>query len=286
MKIKKYVIISLFLSYFSISASVIKPIEKKIRLNLTGTQSTINDWQQGNVNSLETLLGLDYQQIINIDTFRLRSRITISYGTIYKKDDKLLTETFLPTENKFSGEAVLSYPIGWKIDPFISASFQTQISESFKLVKDNKLRTAKFWDPVVAQQSLGFEFLYSLNKNNITSNLGISIKQIRAYYHTTQTDNPKTTDIKERYFTDAGIRWKTDINCQFTDNINYRSSIDLFASYSDFTKWSTKFNNDIKITLYKQFAILLTINCNYDEKQALFLQYKQMMSIGIVADIN
>ena len=277
------IFIILFLSYPTF-ANFIQFPNKDIRFSVSASQSATDDWKQGKVQSLTTNSALDYKQVILIDTLKLKFQFKSSIGVKYTNTEKKETETFLPTDNKLFSEGVLTYPVGWKVDPFISASFSTQLTESFRMLKDDKVRTAMLWDPVTSQQSFGFEKSYKGKKNSIGSNLGISLKPIRSHYYTKTTDDRKTKDIVERWKTQTGVQWKTSGKWQISKSTNYRGMIDMFATYDELDKWTVKNTNEFKITIYKYLAVLIKINLIYDDKQALYWQYNENMSLSIVAD--
>jgi hypothetical protein len=229
---------------------------------------------------------MEFIDNINIDTFRLRINLKYAAGLIYKKDNKNGYESLLPTDNSVGGEGVLTYPLGWKIDPYFSSSFITQITESFVLTKYEKRATANFWDPVTSQQAWGFEYSYNDSGNIVLSRLGFSLKQVRAYHYTKLTDDRSTKEINERYKPESGIQWKTETKLKLTEALDYRGIFDAFSTFDDMTKWTLLFQNEFKINVWKIIGILLKIDLIYNEQQALRVQYKQSLRFGIVMDIK
>ncbi len=251
---------------------------------MTFSQSALNDWQQGEFNSLEASTTFDLNQTVFIDTLKIKSQIKGALGFLYKKDSKTFTETYFPTENKVYSEVVFSYPLGWKVDPFFSFSIATQMIESYKYANKIKNITANFWDPVTLQQNLGFEKYIKKSNYTFTSNVGLSLKQIRTDKNYLLSDDRLTKNVIEKYKTESGIRIKSEFNWDFSKNINYRGCLELFGKLDDLNKWSVKNNNSLKICIYKCFAILLSLDVSYDENQATYMQYKQNLNLGIVAD--
>ncbi|MCK5741791.1 MAG: hypothetical protein KAH48_06200, partial [Chlorobi bacterium] len=234
--------------------------------------------------TLEAASAMDFRERIHIDTLLLKIQFKYAAGMLYKKDEKNNRETAMPTDNRLFGEGVLTYPIGWKLDPFFSASFNTQITESFRMVGDNREATASLWDPVTSIQSWGFEYSRRKAKDNISSRIGFSLKQNRAFHYTKLTDDRETPDIKERWKTESGIQWKTDIVWQIDSSTNYRGMLDLYGTFDDMTKWTVKWTNEFKIKVYAHIGILAKLDLFYDEKQAVYTQYKQALRFGVIAD--
>lgn len=268
-----------------LQTKIINLSDNDFRFTMTFAQSAINDWQQGNFNCLEANTTFDLNQVIYIDTLKVKSQLKGALGFLYKKDSKTSLETYLPTENKIYNEIVFSYPLGWKIDPFFSFSIATQMIESYKYVNKIKVVTANFWDPVTLQQNLGFEKSIKKSQYTFTGNLGLSLKQIRTNQNNLLSDDRMTRDIVEKYKTESGIRLKSELNWNLSKTINYRGYLELFGTIDDLNKWTIKNNNSMKITIYKYIALLLSFDVWYDENQAKLIQYKQNINLGLVADL-
>ena len=278
-----YVIFFMTFLLFSNSYSQlfrVEPADAVISMGLA--QSTIKDWKQGEVTGIEFSSSLDLKSNFRIDTMKLRLNFKYAAGMQYLKDDKNIYEVFIPTDNMMSGESVLVYPLGWKLDPFISASFNTQITESFIIVKGEKVRTASLWDPVTSQETCGFEYSFIDTTLNFLSRIGLSYKQIRAELYTKLTDDYKTRDIVERYKVQTGIQWKTESNFKINESIIYKATLDSFSSFEDMQKWSFLFSNQFQFKVFKSVAIVMNLNFAYDEVQMTELQYRQNLRFGIV----
>ncbi len=276
------IILFFLLSFSNLKAELFRLDYSKTQINLMFAQSATDNWKQGKSQSFEALLSGDLQHSILIDTFRFRSHLNISYGTIFLNNDKSDDYQVLPTENKLVADAILSYPIGWKVDPFISLSINTQISESFKNVNNENIRTASFRDPISILESLGFEFYWNTKKEMFTSNLGISFKQIRAKYHFQLTDDRQTKQTIEKYLTESGINWKTYLQYTINENSKVKSMLDIYSSFENLNIWSIKLSNELQLKIHKKLSILVTLNLEYDDKQIRATQYNQKLSIGMV----
>ena len=155
-----------FILPLELSANFIKFVHNDFRFSLTGSQSAFENWNQGKTNSLTANSSFDIKQEILIDTINLKIQFEADFGVKYLKDEN--QATLLPTENRLLGEVLLTYPAGWQVDPFVSASFSTQLTESFRMLNGKKVRTAHFGDPVTSQQSLGFAKSFKREKTNIS----------------------------------------------------------------------------------------------------------------------
>lgn len=250
------------------------------------SQIAINDWKQGETSGFEFSSSLNLSSSFRIDTFLLRLNIRYASGVQYISNNNNDFEYLIPSDNLLFGETAFVYPVGWKLNPCVSAQFTTQLIESFKLVHGTRVNTASLWDPVTSIESLGFEFSSSSKENYLTSQIGLSIKQIKAEKFTKLTDDYKTHDIKERYKHQSGIQWKTNTKIKITDEVTYRGTLGMFGSFEDLRKWTFSMTNQLNLKVFKSIGIIININLNYDERQMMKLQYIQNIRFGFIISPN
>lgn len=117
----------------------------------------------------------------------------------------------------------------------------------------------------------------------LTTRLGISLKQIRAYFNTQMTDDYKTIDIKEKYKAESGFEIKTDLSVNIDSSSVYRGCLEFFGTYDNLEAWTVRFQNDFQLKIWEFIALLLKFEVFYDEKQSVQIQYRQSMRLGLVA---
>ena len=206
-------------------------------------------------------------------------------GIIIENNDKYSKSIINPTDNELFGEAILKYPLGWTLDPYVSAAFRTQVTESFYLQKDMLSRKAKFWDPVTSMQAFGFSFYSKSGRDKIGLRSGFSMKQIRAYFHTALTDDRKTKEITEKYKAETGIEFISDCFFELDSSTSYAGKLEMFSAFETPDLWSIRFENQFQIKFSKLFGIILKINLFYDDKQVPKIQYNQLLSAGLIAEL-
>ena len=153
MKINLPILILLILFTTGISAQT--------NMSFYVSQASSENWKTGRKSFWEVGAGFDLRETGRIDTLILDLRIKIASGFRLEQNQDLGKEFIIPTDNELFGEMVLKYPLGWALDPYISASFDTQPTVSFRLAQDKLLQSGKFMDPITGTQSLGFAFKYS-----------------------------------------------------------------------------------------------------------------------------
>lgn len=251
------------------------------RFNLNVSQTYSDDWLTGKMHSVEISTGADLRMKCKIDTIDASLNIRYAIGGAYDKPSDSINAVIRPTDNDLFAEIVLKYPIGWKLDPFISFSAQTQIMESYKYTKSNIQKTANFRDPITSIQSLGLAYGVAKGKEFFNSRIGIALKQTRADKYTQMTDNPATLGIKERYKPETGIQWKTEASLLLDSAASYIGCLDIFATFGVIEKWSFRFQNELQFFIWRFFGILVRFDFIYDEKQKKGLQLKQSIRFGV-----
>jgi hypothetical protein len=195
-------------------------------------------------------------------------------------------DTWIPTDNELYFDYMLKYPCGWLVDPFYSTTATTQLVESFTLSEGNKSVNSAFWDPITTIESFGFAYSVSDSLLNLTSRIGISLKQVRAYLNTRTTDDYKTSDLKERYKYERGISFKNDITLSYASNLSHRCTFELFSSFERFENWTVKFQNEFQVKIWEWLGIIIKADVYYDEIQSPSIQYKQSTRIGVNAQFE
>jgi hypothetical protein len=228
-------------------------VYSQTKVALTLTQSAINDWQQGERTAFEITNSLDYKYKYKIDTLNLAISLRYALGIQYLKNENINVAFVIPTDNDIFGELLLSYPLGWKLDPFISTSFRTQLTESFIIIKDSKKRTANLWDPVISAQSFGFSFSSISPSINFAFRPGITLKQTRSNMHYQMTDDLKTKDIIEKYRAESGIEIKSELMIKINDLSTYNTSLELFSTFEKISAFSGRWLNSLQIKIWSFF---------------------------------
>ena len=131
-------------------------------------------------------------------------------------------------------------------------------------------------------QSIGFTYSYLFDKSQLTSRIGVSLKQIRANRFTQLTDDFKTPLIKEKYKAEMGIEFKTEATLQVNSSIRYFTILEFFGKYNNLDKITGKWQNELQVSLWKSLSLILKIDLAYDENQRAKLQYKENLRLEFV----
>jgi len=256
------------------------------RFSISFSQSNTKDWQQGEKQILESSFLFETKQKLDIFSFQNQITLKTALGVQLLKDKNYKgIDTWIPTDNELYFDYMLKYPCGWLVDPFYSTTATTQLVESFTLSEGNKSVNSAFWDPITTLESFGFAYSVSDSLLNLTSRIGISLKQVRAYLNTRTTDDYKTSGINERYKYERGISFKNDITLNYASNLSHRCTFELFSSFERFENWTVKFQNEFQVKIWEWLGIIIKADVYYDEIQSPSIQYKQSTRIGVNANL-
>ncbi|MCX7929184.1 MAG: hypothetical protein N2663_00460 [Chlorobi bacterium] len=122
------------------------------------SQRAVRDWREGELSALEIKAGSLLRQKLDIENISISATFAIAVGVQLLDISDSLPTILLPTANDLRTECIISYRLGWSLDPTITVSVATQPTESFRLQGFRRVRTAKFLDPVSTQQMFGFGY--------------------------------------------------------------------------------------------------------------------------------
>jgi len=262
-----------------------QPSEQFAKANLAVflNQSLNDDWKMGKYQSFECSSANELLfKFSFFDRFFCESKNKVAIGCKYEYFESNKNRYFLPTDNIIQSDNMLKYLIGWEIDPYVSFSVNTQITESFRKYQNSVVPTSKFRDPITTQQGLGFASI--LIKNNyslIETSLGATTKQIRAKRYTLLTDNRQTKEV-EKYRAETGVQMRFDLMHKFAEKVEYRGKFDAQLNLLDKKQWICNADNEIKVQLWKIFGILIKLELTYNEQVSKRIGYKQSTKFGII----
>jgi hypothetical protein len=246
------------------------------------SQSNIRDWKVGERTNLEVGINININEQEYVDSvFILKINHIFDYSLFYDKNDN--STVYYPTRNNIFLEGSIVYPFGWKIDPFITLSGQTQITDMYMYQGDRRIQTAKFWDPVISIQSSGFTFNIPLDSINSTSfSLATTLRQVRSRKFTQLADKPETVDIIENYRAEIGLSIINEMNIKLDENKSmFKSRLQIFSDYEDLTRWIYQHQIELTTKFLEFCSFSLTILLNYDELISKKLNYNQNMRFGL-----
>ena len=242
-----------------------------IGLNLS--QIAFSNWTQGGDNSLSftvfTLLGLDYIGY----PWKWTNSLKLTYGRTKTGSDEYRTN-----DNEIYFESVLVHRLGWKANPYASATFRTALTKGFNYSVDPVEQIVDFFDPAYFTQGLGFQYAKG---DLFIQRLGISFKQTVAdKFSPLYSDDPATPEL-EKFKFESGLESVTEVKYEFLPNMTFYTYLRLFTRFDAFDVWDVRWDNLVTAKINDYFNVNFNVLLIYDESQSIKRQLKQALQVGI-----
>lgn len=240
------------------------------------SQVAFSNWTQGGENSLSYTLfgnfGLNYAK----EAWKLTNSLKLSFGRT-----KLGKGDFRTNDNELYMESVLSYNVGWIVDPFASNIIKTVITDGFDYGSIPFIQNAAFFDPGYVTQAFGFTY----NSNvNFKSRLGLAFQEVFVSEFSKYTDDPTTSEIETFKF-ETGIESVTEVKFTIADNLLYQSYLRLFGRFEDIKVWDVRWDNTITAKINSFLNVNLNVLVIYEKIQSPKTQLKEALQIGFTYNL-
>jgi len=265
--------------------------KKSLVVDLTTTQTSYSDsWdggEAGSVNWVGNLNGSAEKQLK--EWFNFQSTLKLSFGQTLTQD----AETKKWSKPKKSTdlidwENVGRFTLHKLIDPYAAFRLESQFMNS--KVPAKKL----YLTPMKLTESAGVSRrFYEKDKDNVTSRLGLALRQIFKTNVDTLVASLPTVDST---LTDGGIESVTDVNLTLRDNLKYTGKLTLYKAFffskSDEVKgtpyeddWKAidiNWENMISAAITKIITVNFYTQLLYDKEVSKKGRFKETLGIGFV----
>ena len=241
------------------------------------SQIALSNWSQGGDNAISWVFTVGGNANYKYLPWNFINSLKIAYGRT-----KLGSNDYRTNDNELYLETVLSYSIGWVVDPFISNSIRTSVSTGYDYKAIPTVSIADFFDPGYVTQSIGFTY----NKSKIiTTRLGFAFQEIFTNRYRNFSDDLKTNDKIEAFRFDTGIESVTNADFTIDDNVLLTSMLRLFSAFRELDVWDVRWDNTLTAKISKYFAVNFNILTVYEKRQSPKTQLKEGLQLGITYSI-
>ncbi|MCG6912862.1 DUF3078 domain-containing protein [bacterium BMS3Abin03] len=242
-----------------------------VGLNLS--QIAFSNWTQGGDNSLSftifSNLKLDYIGM----PWKWTNSLKLTYGR-----SKIGNQGYRTNDNEIYYESVLIHRLGWKVNPYVDATFRTAITKGYNYGSDPAMQIADFFDPAYFTQGLGFA--YDEDKG-IRQRIGIAFKQTVAdKFASLYSDDPETMDEIEKFKFESGLESVTEVEYEFLENMTYDGYLRLFTRFNELDKWDVRWDNIITAKVNDYVNVNFNFLLIYEKDQSLKRQIKEALQLG------
>ncbi len=236
-------------------------------------QVAFSDWSQGGDNTFAWTIFGNFSASYNSEPWNLKNSLKIAYGRT-----KLGNADFRTNDNELYLESVLSYDVGWLVDPYFSNTVRTSVSNGYDYKVTPTVQTAAFFDPGYVTQSLGFSY----NKSKIvTTRLGLALQETFTNKFRQYSDDPDTQNKIEAFKLDTGLESVTEANLNLDTNILFNSKLRLFTRFNSLDVWDVRWDNTITAKVNSYLNVNLNVLVIYQKDQSPKTQLKEGLQLGL-----
>ncbi len=239
-------------------------------LNLT--QISFKDWVQGGENALSYTLWLAGGSVQKMEITEWNNAYKLAFG-----QTRLGSQGLRKTDDEIFFESLLIYRMGLHINPYVSATLRTQFAKGYAYPNNIETPVSKFFDPAYLRQSIGVAYKPI---PEVTTRLGVALREVIASEFTGYTDDPATTEI-EKTKINGGMESVTDVHWNFAENMLLTSKLELFTPFTDLEKVILRSDNTISAKVNKYVTTSLNVTLINDVNVSPYTQIKQVLAIGL-----
>ena len=239
-------------------------------LNLS--QISLSNWTQGGEDALAFVgygnFGLNYYDA----PLGFLNTLKLAVGKT-----KLGDQEYRTTDNDIFMENLLTYDVGWIVQPYISNTFRSVILPGYDYTDAGEVQKSEFFDPGYLMQSIGFTYPVS---KSFSTRIGFALQETFTNKFTQYSDDPETTDIEDFKF-EAGIESVTKGTVQLGDNLAFATELRLFGAFDALDIWDVRWDNMLTAQINKYVNVNLNVLLVHDIDQTRRTQIKEALQIGI-----
>ena len=239
------------------------------RINLS--QAGFSNWKSGGESSLTWVSLLDGKFIYRNPKIDFRTQTVFSYGQTKQGESE-----FRKNDDLIDISLVVSYLLGFGVDPYLSVTTRTQFDYGYKYIGDSAVAISNFFDPGYITQNIGFQYLY---KTIFDVRIGFSLKETFGRQFTHFTDNAKTDKI-EKIRVQSGAELVSNFNKNFGE-LSLKSKFELFADFKGISSTDLRWNTYLGYKFLKYFEASFNFVMYYNHNESKQFQWKEITAIGI-----
>lgn len=241
-------------------------------LNLT--QTSFDNWEQGGENSLSWQLNFNAKFERKEKKFDWTSTGKIAYGSIRVGDQESRKSV-----DEIRLESVFSYKLGVLVNPFLSATGETQFAKGYQYSDTGKTAISDFMDPAYFTQSAGVGFSPD---DAFKTRLGAALKETFTQdFPKPYADDPETPDVIEKIKVEVGIESVSEFSRKLAENILLSSNLQLFSNLVSFQEIDVRWDNIITAKVAKYVDVTFNLKLFYDRNISKKRQIKQALALGL-----
>ena len=246
--------------------------QKEATAAINMTQASFDNYAQGGENSTAWQARLALKFVNDQEKFNWSNEGKFEFGR-----NKVGNEESKKSADELKTVSVLTYKLGEKVNPYASATGETQFAAGYDYGQTPKVEISNFIDPGYFREAVGAG--YKPNEI-IMARVGAALKQTGTNKYISFSDDPATAE-KETFKNEMGAEGVIDLNYKISDNSLVKSKVELFSNFKTFDAIDVIWDTDLTAKITKFIAFNFNVKLLYDKDISLKRQLKQVMGVGL-----
>ena len=246
---------------------------------LAGSQVGFQNWAGGGINSLSASAGLDGKAQMTNASLKQTHEFRLGLGGISQNDEELRkAEDIIAASATFEylGEGFFSE---WH--PTFSAALLTQFLDGYDYAADPKVRVSGLFAPGYVTESLGLTHQFA---PYLSQRFGVAAKQTIVTAEELRPLYGNAADETVRF--EAGLESRTDFEKEVAENVTYKSSLGIFAGFSDIGHPDDNWSNLITMEVNSWLNVNFEWVTLYDNDVLDKVQFREVLSVGALFNLR
>jgi hypothetical protein len=244
----------------------------KVVTGVNLTQVSYKDWAQGGQSSLAYTLWLNGSSVQDMEMTNWSNSYKLAFGQARLSDQGLRK-----TDDEIFLESFLIYKLWTYINPYAALTVRTQFAKGFEYPQGNEVGVSKFFDPGYLTQSIGAAYK---PMPEIVTRLGVALREVVTSEFNAYSDDPATTEI-EKVKVNGGIESVTNAEWNFAENMQFKSTLELFAPFKTLDEVVVRSDNTISAKVNKYVTVGFNVLLVNDVTVSRRTQIKEVLAIGL-----
>ncbi|MBI9073531.1 MAG: DUF3078 domain-containing protein [Melioribacteraceae bacterium] len=241
------------------------------------SQIAFKDWAKGGSDSFTWTLIEEFALNKKTEKWDFENELKLAFGRT-----KSGNEAFRTNNNELYLESVFSLNVGWDVDPYISNTLKTQLTEGYNYKVEPAEKIAGFFDPGFITQGLGFTYD---RVKDFKVRCGLALQEVITDKYRSYSDDKDTEDVKEAFKFETGLETVTSGKVNLAENIDLKSQLSLFTRFEQIEVWDVRWDSSIIAKVNSFLNINLNVLLIYEKNQSLRTQIKEALQVGIVYNV-
>ncbi len=250
--------------------------------SLNGSQATYSNWSQGGVSSISGTASSELTFLNRKDKRGYGFRLNLKYGQSY-----IQSEGFRKTDDVISirNRLTNNFKEEDKLAIYFSTVFQTQFDKGYDYgrgIAGQDSLISKTLSPAYFTESMGVAYT---PQDYLTMELGVGLKQT-VVLDDRLTDN-YGLNPRENFRSEGGVSAGINFEKEIFKNIFYSGSFETFTNLlNGLKKTDIAWSNEIVGRINKTVQASSQFELKYDDDYSSQIQLKQVLSVGILLNLN